>query len=81
MVKFAKRFEKAPSFVVHGRIYIAVQNFPKIVPISQYDVTIRSGTKDCCDHLLSNLFLLSLCTSMAQTRYLKWWKRKVATTV
>ena len=23
----AKRFEKAPSFVVHGRIYIAVQNF------------------------------------------------------
>ena len=47
----AKRFEKAPSFVVHGRIYIAVQNFPKIVPISQYDVTIRSGTKDCCDPL------------------------------
>lgn len=47
----AKLFEKAPGFVVHGRIYIAVQNFPKIVPISQYDVAIRSSTKDCCDPL------------------------------
>lgn len=48
----AKLFEKAPGFVVHGRIYIAVSNFPKIVPISQYDVSIRSGTKDCCDPLV-----------------------------
>ena len=34
-----------------SRADIAVQNFPKIVPISQHDVTIRSGTKDCCDPL------------------------------
>ena len=36
----AKLFEKARGFL----LYIAVQNFPKIVPI-------RSGTKDCCDPL------------------------------
>ena len=36
----AKLFEKAPGFL----LYVAVQNFPKIVPI-------RSGTKDCCDPL------------------------------
>lgn len=43
----AKLFEKAPGFL----LYIAVQNFPKIVPISQHDVTIRSGKKHCCDPL------------------------------
>ena len=43
----AKLFEKAPGFL----LYIAVQNFRKIVPISQHDVTIRSGTKHCCDPL------------------------------
>ena len=48
-MKLQSFFEKAPSFVVHGQICISVQNFPKIVPISQHDVTIRSGTKDCCD--------------------------------
>ena len=43
---------KLQSFLKkHGEIYIAVQNFPKIVAILQHDVTIRSGTKDCCDPL------------------------------
>ena len=48
-MKLQSFFEKAPSFVVHRQICISVQNFPKIVPISQHDVIIRGGTKDCCD--------------------------------
>ena len=52
LVKLQSFFEKAPSFVVHGQICISVQNFPKIVPISQHDVIIRGGTKDCCDPVI-----------------------------
>ena len=48
-MKLPSFFEKAPSFVVHGQICISVQNFLKFVPISQHDVIIRGGTKDCCD--------------------------------
>lgn len=52
LVKLQSFFEKAPSFVVHGQICISVQNFPKIVPISQHDVIISGGTKDCCDPVI-----------------------------
>ena len=48
---FEKDLKERSTRFCCSRADIAVQNFPKIVPISQHDVTIRSGTKDCCDPL------------------------------
>ena len=41
LVKLQSFLKKHPVFVVPGQIYIAVQNFPKIVPISQHPLTIQ----------------------------------------